>query len=274
MTDTALLALANAGQDLTEEETLILAEMQADDAAFDLQPARVKIAPGGIGKFLLGDEAAKEFVAVVAISQKIRGYWPDQGSGNPPLCSSPDGTWGFFDQEPSDAQFQAATASKTPHPGVILLTNNEPLPQRFSCARCPLNQWGSEHQRRSSAGRGKACKEMRRLLLLIDGWTLPALMSLPPTSIRSWDGYCSALAAKRSAYFAVRTRFSLDTAKASGGETYNVVQVEVAEKINDLAQLKAIGDIRQRYRELVTMPVDASEYEVRDAAPDKEEIPF
>lgn len=280
MNSTALTTLTTNGDQLTEQEAMILAEMQDDAAAFDLQPARVRIAPGGVGQFVMGDEMVKSFTAIVAISQKIRGYWPDQGTGSPPLCSSPDGNRGYFDPDLSDTQFEAASGTSAPHPGIVLLSNKETLPESFACHRCPMSAWGSEHQRRGGNGKGKACKEMRRLLLLIDGWTLPALMSLPPTSIRAWDSYCSSLAARKGAYFAVKTKFSLDSAKANSGETYNVVQVSVTGKIDELDQLRMVSEIRRQYRELVSgLPVDAAEYDTRPApggpdGEDAEEIPF
>src|SRR5688572_2331767 len=139
---------------LSDAEALIMAEMQDDTTAFDLQPAKVKVAPGGIGQFLMGDETAKSFVAVVAISQKVRGYWPDQGTGSAPICSSPDGSIGIFNAELSDEQFKAAASARTPHPGIIALSENKPTQDLYHCATCPMNQWGSEHQRRGGAGKG------------------------------------------------------------------------------------------------------------------------
>lgn len=250
---------------LSEAEQLILAEMQEDTNAFDMQPAKVKIAPGGIGQFMLGDEAVKTFTAVVAISQKVRGYWPESGTGQPPICSSPNGSIGFFDPNIPDDRFRAATTARHPHLAILQMTNNQPLQDSYDCFSCPMNQWGSEHQRRNGAGKGKGCKEMRRLLLLINDWALPALMALPPTSIRAWDEYCSALQAKRGTYWAVKTKFSLDSAKAQGGETYNIVQVSVDSPIKDVESLKLVAEIRKQYRELVvTMPITADDY---DAAP-------
>lgn len=253
---------------LTDAEALILAEMQDDATAFDMQPTRIKVAPGGIGQFLMGDETAKGFSAVVAISQKIRGYWPATGTDKAPLCSSPDGNIGIFNNEVSDTDFRAAINAKTPHPAIVLMDQNKPLPDHYSCLSCPLNQWGSEHQRGN--GRGKACKEMRRLLLLIDGWALPAILALPPTSIRSWDAYCSALQSKKGAYFAVKTKFALDSAKAQGGETYNIVQVTSENAIKDVESLRLISEIRRQYRDLVAaMPVVGEEYEA-DSTPQAE----
>lgn len=274
----AIIALTGQTK-LTEAELLILSEMENDEAAYDLQPARIKIAPGGIGQFLMGDETAKTFTAIVALSQKIRGYWPDSGTGAAPLCSSPDGTHGLFNPSPSDEQFTAAANVRTPHPAVIALTHNQPVAESYACATCPMNAWGSEHQRRGGQGKGRACKEMRRLLLFVEGWALPALMSLPPTSIKTWDAYCSALVAKRSAYFAVRTKFELDKAIAAGGETYNVVKVTAAGPITDTAALSAVIEARNQYREFVSgAPIEAAEYDTTPANGDNGDaepsIPF
>lgn len=247
---------------LSDAEKLIQAEMQDDDAAFDMKPIQVIIAPGGIGLFKAGDETMKNFIAVVAISQKVRGYWPESGTGKPPVCGSTNGETGRFDPNIPDERFKAATSARHPHPAILQLTNNQPLQDAYDCFTCPLNQWGSAHQRRSGVDKGKGCKEMRRLLLLIDGWSLPAIMSLPPTSIKAWDNYCTGLQSKRGAYFAVKTKFTLDSAEAQGGETYNIVQVTNDSAIKDVESLKLVAEIRRQYRELVvTMPVTAEDYD-------------
>ena len=272
----ALIQLQGAGTQLTEVEQMILDEINQDANAFDLQPERVKIAPGGIGQFLAGEgETVKTFTAIVAISQKIRGYWPGSGTGNAPLCSSPDGARGIFTTDPDADQIKDATTAKQPHPAILLYDAGQPVPDFFGCVSCPLNQWGSEHQRRGGEGRGKACKEMRRLLLLIDGWALPALMSLPPTSIKAWDGFCSGQASRKSAYFAVRTKFELDAAKANGGETYNVVKVSQVDRLTDTADMAAVSEIRRQYRDLVSqMPIQVDEYETIEPGADDDLAPF
>ncbi len=270
------LMVLNPAADLTEAEAMILAEMQDDVNAYDLQPTRIKVPPGGTGQFIIGEEMAKSFTGIVAISQKKRGFWPEQGTGQAPLCQSPDGAHGFFDFDAESERYVAAAQARVPHPALPLMDGGQELPQSFACATCSMNQWGSEFQKRSGEGRAKGCKETRRLLVIIDGWALPALMSLPPTSIRTWDAFCSGLAARRSAYFAVRTKFELETAKATGGETYNVVAVSLAGRIEDPAQLAAVGEIRRQYRDLVSeMPVIPDEYEVVDPAGTADDaIPF
>lgn len=265
MSSTALIQL-NGETALTELDAAILAELADEGNAYDVQFPRVKIAPGGVGQFQVGDKFEKSFTAIVALSQKIRGYWPAKGLGTPPLCSSPDGVHGVFNSDPSAAENEAAMKAPFTHPGVILLNEKRDMPPAFDCGRCPLNQWGSEHQRDGKAGKGKGCKEMRRLLVLVDGFALPALFNLPPTSIRAWDAYCSALAARRSAYFAVKTRFDLDSAKAGSGETYNLVKVSPLSVLT-IGEIGMVGEIRRQYREFVAgMAIDAAEYDTVDAA--------
>lgn len=100
---------------------------------------------------------------------------------------------------------------------------------------------------------------------LVDGFAMPAIFNLPPTSIRAWDSFASGLAARRSAYFAVKCKFELDSAKAAGGETYNVVKVSFAGAL-DVAQVGMIGEIRRQYKEFVAgMAIDSAEYETADS---------
>ena len=81
------------------------------------------------------------------------------------------------------------------HPALDGL-NVEEAAGPWGCAECPLNQWGSGN------GRGKACKDLRRLIVLVEGWSMPAIMTLPPTSVKAFDTYASAQARTRgNAYF-------------------------------------------------------------------------
>lgn len=273
-----LLALTSANAKITPVQALILAEMEDEANAFEMQPARVKIAPGGIGQFMLGDDTAKAFTAIVPISQIVRGYWAQSGTGAAPVCSSPDGVRGYFAADPSDSDFAAAQIPAQPHPAIRYISQGLDLPESFACASCPMNQWGSEYQKKGRGGRGRACKEMRRLMLFIDGWALPAIFALPPTSIRTWDAYCSAARAKRSAYFGVRTKFELDTAKAASGEAYNVVKVSIAGELTE-GEMQTVVSLRKQYMELVrNIPIQDADYEtgpsVHGPADDEGDVPL
>ena len=253
-----------APAEMTDEEQYIQTIMDEDGEGDveDLELARIKLGAGGGGDFLMGDKTDKEstFDAIVLIAQKTRGYWPKRGLGNPPLCSSSDGTYGTFAIEPDEDDLEAAKSADSPHSYFVVGPQ-----KRFDCSTCALNEWGSEHQEGRS-GRGKACKEMRRLLILINGWSMPAILTLPPTSLRTWEGYRSRLISKRSAVFAVWTKFELEQAEATGGEKYDTVQVTDTGSL-DLSTLKAVREVRKAWASHVkSMDVVGDDYEMGDGS--------
>jgi hypothetical protein len=59
-------------------------------------------------------------------------------------------------------------------------------PQHTDCGTCPNFEWGSD----PNGGRGKACKERRRLALIpADGTAEMVLLSIPPTSLKNWANF-------------------------------------------------------------------------------------
>jgi hypothetical protein len=69
---------------------------------------------------------------------------------------------------------------------------NAPERQADNCQTCPMNQFGS-------SGKGKACKNGRLLAVLppdADEDTPMMVLSVPPTSIKAFDGYVAAVASK------------------------------------------------------------------------------
>lgn len=260
---TAIQKLQAGSIELSDLERAILEESQADDAAFDFVAQRIKMPSGGGLFFTLDDEPIKSFTAVVALSQKARAWWPGEGTGQPPLCSSPDGAHGWLPAEPPVSQLKEADALSVSHPGL----RGEPIENGpYECRLCPLAQFGSAPK--SKGGRGQACKSLRRLVLLVDGYTMPVLFTLPPTSIKAWDRYCSGLQNRRSAYFAVKTKFSLDKMSNAAGIEYAVVNVAVADAIDEPATFAAVREIRNEYRALIgDLPIEAVEYEVTESEP-------
>ena len=258
------LAVLNTGKlALSDLEQAILDEAAHDAAAYDPIPTRLTISPGGTNIIMTSDgEALKNLIGIIVISQKARAYWPEKGSGTPPLCSSPDGAHGYLALEPTTAQWQAAGTARQPHPALPMLDAGEDLPPAFACATCPLSQFGSAHQ--GKAGKSQACKAMRRLVVLVDGWAQPALFTLPPTSIKSFDTYASSLARGRLAYFAVRTKITLEAQKSVNGDPYSVASFAASGALSE-GEIAAVIDIRRQFEALVrTMPIDGSDY---DTAP-------
>jgi hypothetical protein len=76
-----------------------------------------------------------------------------------------------------------------PEPKAMVPSANAPEPQCDTCTGCPQNQFGS-------AGKGKACKNMRVLAVLppdADADTPMWLLKVSPTAIKGFDGLISTL---------------------------------------------------------------------------------
>ena len=263
---TALATLGSNGTALTAAQQAVLAELEQEQNAFDYQPARIKIAPGGINGFAVDTDLVKPPVrAIIAVSQKVRAWWPSKEGGNkPPVCKSNDGVAGIFD---TDADLTDALAFPVAHPG---LSSDGAL---FSCATCPLAQWGSN-------GKGQACKSMRRLLVLVDGWTMPAVLTLPPTSLRVFDTYASARARERGqAYFTTWTRIELTQQVNPTGKPYSVAKFTADGPLADV-ELFAVIDMRTKFADLVrSMDITSDDYDTEGAthangAAHDEDMPF
>lgn len=64
--------------------------------------------------------------------------------------------------------------------------------QAEACASCEKFEWGSD----PNGGRGKACKERRRLALIpADGASEMVLLSIPPTSLKNWSNHVAKVVA-------------------------------------------------------------------------------
>ena len=85
-------------------------------------------------------------------------------------------------------------------------------PQSATCATCAQNRFGSARDKNTGeAGKGKACSNSRRLILKIDGYDMPVLLQIPPTSRRNLDSYLKQLSAgeQKVPMFALETRFKM-----------------------------------------------------------------
>lgn len=132
-------------------------ELEGLNISFD----KVRIPSGGGTMWeVAGDnpdepEHMKEILGVIVDHYPVNAYFENEYTGEiaPPTCSSMDGKFGIG------------------VPG-------------GSCVNCPLNKYGS-----ADDGKGKKCKNLRRVYLLRSGEILPILITLPPTSIRNFSDY-------------------------------------------------------------------------------------
>ncbi len=257
----ALATLSNNQIQMSEVDRLLLEEAQQETDAFDFVPPRLKIAPGGTNVFQTDDgDVLKSFTGIILISQKARAYWPSKGSGQAPLCSSYDGKRGVLSLNPSAEQVTDAMKARRPHPGVELLIHQDaPMPDFFDCRTCSLSQWGSNHQ--GGNPKGQACKALRRLVVKLDDWDIPALLTLPPTSIEAYDTHATSMVRYGKHYFTVRAKVSLESAKSATGDPYSIASFQIAGDLTD-SEKAAVLEVRRQYKSLIeTLPVDAAEYD-------------
>lgn len=175
---------------------------------------RIKMASGGAKVFQVfepGDEdddvqSTQEISAIILMSNLCNAYWPSSisdGGDKTPVCSSIDGVTGI---ETESGECRA-------------------------CKTCPHNQFGSD----SKGGKGKACKNMRRLYLLRpeSGDLLPLIFTLPPTSIGAYDKYRAKVALKyKGNMHAVITKITLKTQKNATGTVYSTAAFEAVERLS------------------------------------------
>lgn len=111
------------------------------------------------------------------------------------------------------------------------LTPSENAPQKQSagdCASCPKGQWGT-----GAGGKGKACKNQRRLLLVSPDFTdhsMPMSLYVSPTGLKSWNEYVRRLATEQQALpVQVVTKITFDA-----NQTYPTLQFEFGERHGQL----------------------------------------
>lgn len=186
----ALAILKAAGVEgieaLSAEDQVALVQALQADVANAAQQSQYRPARFGIDhrtrKFRddLGN-LLPELKGVVIFNHRARGRWIE--GEKPPRCSSMDGIHG----------------------------NELDGKQQINCATCPFNpqvngKWGDK----------EGCKEMKRLFVLLEGDRYPVLLTLPPTSLKPWDQFVSALQRRGKALISTYTIFGLDSAAAHG----------------------------------------------------------
>jgi len=184
---------------------------------------RIKIpAGGGVAFELPGDDPdspdmAKEFKAVILYHHPINTYYKDKfdGASNPPECGSMDGRMGLS----SDGEI-------------------------VTCSECAFSKFGS-----SEDGKGKACKQKRRMYLLREGELLPTILTLPTGSLGEFSKFVMRLLGKGQKSNQVVTKFSLKKAQNAGGITYSQAVFCVDRKLSEDEQVniaKMSAQVKQR----------------------------
>jgi len=156
---------------MTPEQREELEDQLSDlDQESGIACRKIKIPSGGGTAYEVQGEdeddtdPMKTITGVVVFTHRLSGYWPNAygSSNNPedklPTCASMDGKTGIV--QIGDRSGEVIT-----------------------CETCPWNQYGTARDQAGNQARGKACKNMRRLYILMDGDPNLYLLTVPPTSI-------------------------------------------------------------------------------------------
>lgn len=247
---------------------LVAREMREDEHAhaYKFVPTRIAMPSGKPPyQFSDGETMFTDFKAVIAVGQMARAYFPSKDlMGRPPICSSNDGIVGHMTDNITP-EMKAAAMEQTPrHPGL-----RQGEGKVWACRDCPLSQWGS------SANGGQACKDLRRLLLLIEGWDLPVILTLPPTSIKGFDKFSSTRRNKGEAYFTCLVDFRFSEGSSKSGAKYPIVTLSKVGELDAMKRLEVLK-LRDAFKELVrTVEISADDYTFTDDPNNEEnETPF
>ena len=222
---------------LTPAEQAQLARIEQEELGLStqgiqVQPVRYKINKDTQQFVDPFGQAHDELRGIIVYKEIARGHW--QEGDNIPLCTSIGGQVG------TDRQGN-----------------------RHDCASCPANQWDS-----GKGGSGKACKEMRRIYIVQRGGFLPAMISLPPTSIKLFDTYISGRIQQRIPDIMAETVFRLVPDKSDQGNfVYAVIKCQLGPRITDVGELMELRKIRDMMRQAAAkMSVSDDDYSTEQPA--------
>lgn len=144
-----------------------------------------------------------------------------------------------------------------PEPSLMVPSTNSPDRQAESCSSCPMNQFGS-----ALTGKGKACKNTRLIAVKALDNDEVWIMSIPPTSLKSFDSYVSSLATShKTSPIGVVTQISLDKSVQFSAPRFHVVR-----PLDD-EELGASFAKRDTARARLTAEPDVSNYEAPKRLP-------
>jgi hypothetical protein len=174
---------------------------------------RVDILHQGTAAFKFRDapeeeQIKKTFEAVIIHVDPQRAFWKEEmgegeGAGQMPDCFSRD----LIVPDPQAADRQSD-----------------------KCGTCRHNDFGSDPK----GGRGKGCKEMRRVFFLPSGKLDAHVMNVPPTSLKSLKTYFTFLAENKiqRPQFVV-TKFAAKNAENKGGIEFSQLNLSLVKKLDE-----------------------------------------
>ena len=140
-----------------------------------------------------------------------------------------------------------AIGTQKPESGSLVPHDSIEKPQAKDCGSCPKNQWGSD-----ANGRGKACKNQIRLLLVganPEEDTTPLTLYVSPSALKNWFAYLTELANVHGLdIMQVVTDVTFDP-----NETYSKLQFAMAEKHPHIQQ---VFSLKNQHQAVVDRPIE------------------
>lgn len=144
-----------------------------------------------------------------------------------------------------------------PEPSMLVPSGNSPDKQAETCSSCPNNQFGS-----ALTGKGKACKNTRLLAMVPaavlddpDAETPLWVMSVPPTSMKSFDAYAHGLSVKHKTIpIGVVTNITMDEKSTFAAPRFREVR-----KLTD-EEIGLFMARREEASQRLTVEPDVSQY--------------
>lgn len=202
--------LPDSAMQVTETMEMIRRTVDALAGASEMPVSHVRVPAGGAKAFELpGDTPdapnyVTSFTGVILSARFVNAYWDhpfgEAGASKTPVCASMDGLSGY------DVD------------GV-----------EHACRACPWNRMGSR-----DGGRGKACRNMVQLLIMMEGEPLPVELKVPPMSVQNYAQYVARVLSPRGLMpCQVATEFTLMRATNGTGIDYSQVMFKCAGRVKD-----------------------------------------
>lgn len=173
-------------------------------------------------------EDKEEALGVILYMTPAKAFWLEQFGGGDaviPDCASHDG---------------------------IIPSQQYPHVQAATCAECKNNRFGTKEGQGGKKGRGKACRDVKRVVFArVDRPELPALLNVPPGSIKAYDEFMIRLRMLKRPYWSVVTKLSLGTVKNRDGIDYPMLEFEAIGGINKSEDIEVIKHQRNQWIELL-----------------------
>lgn len=118
-----------------------------------------------------------------------------EGESGPPNCQSVDGMTGY---------------------GVNSLEDG--LATQHDCITCPWNKFGSARK----GGNGKDCSDFMVAMVFREGCSLPDVLNIPASSLKTWQSYIVKLTNAGKSPWAVVTRLAMET-KSEGALKWSIL---------------------------------------------------